>query len=98
MVAPAEKKTASKILEARGLTKIFERQRWFGRRAETIRAIDCVDLAVAEATTLGIVGESGSGKSTLAKCLTMLERADSGEILFNGRELTGLSRAELASV
>jgi len=97
MAPAAEKKNGNMILEARGLSKIFHRQRWF-RGTTTIRALDCVNVAVAEATTLGIVGESGSGKSTLARCLVMLERADSGEIWFGGRELTGLSRAELAGV
>jgi len=97
MVPAVEKKNRNMILEARGLSKIFHRQRWF-RGTATIRALDCVNVAVAEATTLGIVGESGSGKSTLAKCLVMLERADSGEIWFGGRELTGLSRGELTGV
>ncbi|MEN6617615.1 MAG: oligopeptide/dipeptide ABC transporter ATP-binding protein, partial [Syntrophorhabdus sp.] len=42
--------------------------------------------------TLGVVGESGSGKSTLARCLLFLERADSGQIIFDGVDILSMDR------
>src|SRR3954470_2895683 len=99
MATAAEAQAGTKmVLDARGLTKTFQRQRWFRGKHERVRALDDVSIRVAEGTTLGIVGESGSGKSTLAKCLAMLERADAGEIWFDGRDLTRFSRAELRRV
>ncbi|MBB2166071.1 amino acid ABC transporter ATP-binding protein [Gluconacetobacter sp. 1b LMG 1731] len=47
---------------------------------------DCT-LDLAEGQTVVILGPSGSGKSTLMRCLNLLLRADSGQILFRGRDL-----------
>jgi oligopeptide/dipeptide ABC transporter ATP-binding protein len=67
-----------------------------GRRSRrTLKAVDGVDLALAPGETLGIVGESGSGKSTLARAILKLVPASAGRISVLGRELAGLSRAEL---
>ena len=65
------------LLEVRGLSKTFPRA--------ARPAIASIDLTLEHGVTLGIVGPSGSGKSTLARCIAMFERADSGEILFEGR-------------
>lgn len=53
-----------------------------------------ISFSLAPGKTLGLVGMSGSGKSTLARILTGLIRPDSGRILFEGNELTGLKRQE----
>ncbi len=82
-------------LDVRGLSKRYVQQRPFGRRKATIEALADIDLAVPAGRTLALIGESGSGKSTLARCLALLERPDSGEIWFQGRNLLGLSQAEL---
>jgi ABC-type glutathione transport system ATPase component/ABC-type dipeptide/oligopeptide/nickel transport system permease subunit len=57
-----------------------------------------VDLEVREGEVVGLVGESGAGKSTLARMILGLERPDAGEILFEGRELSALSRRQLRAV
>ncbi len=75
------------ILEARGLTRTF------GSRREATRAVDDVSFSVGPGAILGIVGESGSGKSTTLRCVVGLERADAGEVLFDGVALTGADRA-----
>jgi len=73
------------ILEARQLTRTYKLRAAtrFGRRAQ-IRAVDRVDLGIAQGQTLGIVGESGSGKTTLARMFAGLIRPTSGSVLFNG--------------
>jgi peptide/nickel transport system ATP-binding protein len=48
-------------------------------------------------STLGVIGESGSGKTTLARCLTLLERPDTGTVTLDGTELTALQPRQLRS-
>ena len=64
-------------LQARGLTVHF------GRGHRRLTAVDRVDLAVPERTTVGLVGESGSGKSTLARALVGLVPIAEGEVLLD---------------
>ncbi|ASR11975.1 methionine ABC transporter ATP-binding protein [Rhizobium leguminosarum] len=65
------------------------------RRFGATAALDGISLTVKRGEILGIIGRSGAGKSTLIRCLNGLERADSGEILIEGRDITGLSEREL---
>ncbi|MCR1785701.1 ATP-binding cassette domain-containing protein [Nocardioides carbamazepini] len=74
------------ILAARGLTKSF------GPRRDARRVVDDVSFSVGPGAILGIVGESGSGKSTTLRCVVGLERADAGEVLFDGVPLAGADR------
>src|SRR5262245_4439428 len=48
--------------------------------------------------TLGLVGESGCGKTTTGRCILQLERPTSGEVIFEGRDLTKLGDDELRAV
>src|SRR5262249_24555837 len=48
--------------------------------------------------TLGLVGESGCGKTTTGRCVLQLERPTSGQVMFEGKDLTRLSEAELRRV
>ncbi|SCM83208.1 dipeptide transporter; ATP-binding component of ABC superfamily [uncultured Sporomusa sp.] len=70
------------------------RDRLFAKR-RVLAAVDNVSFAVGRRETLGIVGESGCGKSTLARCLVSLEKTTSGQIQFDGVELTAASQEEL---
>jgi oligopeptide/dipeptide ABC transporter ATP-binding protein len=85
------------LLELRGLCVHFPVRpgRIFGRDRGLVRAVDGVSLAVAPGEVLGLVGESGCGKSTLARAIVQLVRPTAGEILFEGRNLAGIGRAEL---
>jgi oligopeptide transport system ATP-binding protein len=68
------------------------------RRAGEVRAVDGVSFDVHSGKTIGLVGESGSGKSTLARTIVGLTPATSGSVQFEGREITGLSTAQMRPV
>jgi peptide/nickel transport system ATP-binding protein/oligopeptide transport system ATP-binding protein len=84
------------ILKARDLNKFYtQRAGRFGFGTKTVKALDNVSLELRHASTIAVVGESGSGKSTLARCLLQLQPLDGGSVLFQGRDLADLPRAEL---
>ena len=71
------------------MTKRFPiRGGFFGREVEAVHAVDGVSLDVAPGETLGLVGESGCGKSTTGRCILRLIEPSSGEIWFQGRDVT----------
>ena len=85
------------ILEVRDLVKHFPvgGGGLFGGFAGLVRAVDGVSFSIRRGETLGLVGESGCGKTTTGRCILQLERPTSGKVIFEGRDLTRLSPAEL---
>ena len=84
------------LLELRNLHTYFKTKRGI------IKAVNGVSYAVEAGKTLGVVGESGSGKSVSAMSILQLLDGngyiDSGEILFNGKELTGMPVKEMQKI
>lgn len=82
------------VLEVRDLVKHYPvRSGLLRRSTATVKAVDGVSLTLDRGRTLGLVGESGSGKSTLARVLVGVETPTSGQVLVDGEDVTGRSRA-----
>jgi putative ABC transport system ATP-binding protein len=61
---------------------------------EPVRAVDGVSMAVARGEFIALYGPSGSGKTTLLELIAGLKEPDSGSVLVNGRDVSGMSRKE----
>ena len=89
------------LVEIKGLTRIFDVSKpWLNRVIEReppqyLRAVDNVSMTINKGETYALVGESGSGKSTIAKMAVGLLAASSGEILFDGVDITKASNADM---
>src|SRR2546421_6250002 len=67
----------------------------FQKQIAAVKAVDGVSFSVRQGETLGVVGESGCGKSTMARCIMRLLDPTDGRIVFDGRDITRLSRADM---
>ena len=63
----------------------------YGEGDNAHHALRNVNLTIDDGDVFGIIGASGAGKSTLVRCLNLLERPTEGAILYDGRDITGLS-------
>ena len=77
------------ILSVRNLKK------YYNTGENTVKALDGINLDICKGEFLAVVGTSGSGKSTLLHMLGGLDNPTSGEIIIDGRNISGLSRDEL---
>jgi oligopeptide/dipeptide ABC transporter ATP-binding protein len=85
------------ILEAVDVAKHFRVGQKLFDKGSLVRAVDGISLRVRRGETVAIVGESGCGKSTLARLLTRLLDPTSGNVLFEGEDVTGIAGERLAS-
>jgi oligopeptide/dipeptide ABC transporter ATP-binding protein len=88
------------ILEVENLKKHFPVTRGIviKKKIGAVKAVDGISFTVRRGETLGVVGESGCGKSTMARCIMRLLDPTDGRIVFDGRDITRLSRAQIRPV
>lgn len=85
---------ADKILEVKNLKKYFPVESKVRVEPKSVKAVDDVSFDVYRNETLSIVGESGCGKSTTGRCLIGLNKPTSGEVIYNGKNIVGISDKE----
>lgn len=83
---------ANPIIEVKNLKKYFKTS------AGLLHAVDDVSFRIEQGKTLGVVGESGCGKSTLGRTTIHLLERTSGQILFEGKDVSDVSKTELKAL
>ena len=77
------------MIELKQLSKVFT------SGGIEVKALDDISLTVPEGTIYGVIGSSGAGKSTLIRCVNLLEKPSSGQVIVDGNELTTMSEKAL---
>lgn len=77
------------LVQVKDVCKYFH----VGKNAD-LKAVDHVSFDIYKGETVGLVGESGCGKSTMGRCMIRLYEPTSGEVLYEGKDITKLSKAE----
>ena len=80
------------MIEIKNVTKTFVTPK------QNVHACNDISLTIEDGEIYGIIGFSGAGKSTLVRCINLLERPTSGQVLIDGAELTAMSETELRKV
>ncbi len=77
------------------MIEIAHLSKTFGSGENQVSALQDVSLEIEKGDIFGIIGLSGAGKSTLVRCINLLERPESGQILFDGQNLMTLKPKQL---
>ena len=86
-------KNEPELIHVKNLIKSYSRHSSIFS-SDKFHAVDGVSFNVNKNEIVGLVGESGSGKSTISKILTKLIDFDSGQILFNGEDVSGITKSK----
>ncbi|ALF08861.1 methionine ABC transporter ATP-binding protein [Parageobacillus thermoglucosidasius] len=77
------------MIEIKNVTKIYSMKK------KQVVGVDNISLTIQDGEIFGIIGYSGAGKSTLLRCLNLLERPTSGQVIIDGVDLTSLNDKQL---
>lgn len=77
------------MIDIRNLNKVYESEN------TTVQALKDVSISVKKGEIYGIIGLSGAGKSSLLRCINLLEKPTSGEIIINGKDMIKLNSEDL---
>ncbi len=93
----SEAQAGEALLQVRNLKMHFPITRGiiFQRRVGSIKAVDGISFDLRRGETLGLVGESGCGKSTTGRAILRLYEPTSGEVIFEGQDLTKMKPSDL---
>jgi putative ABC transport system ATP-binding protein len=89
-VAPGSVATTTRVVQARGVSKIFKRD------AFQVTALDDVSIDIAKGDFLALMGPSGSGKTTLLNMIAAIDRPTAGELLVQGQDIFRLDDGQIA--
>ncbi|WP_191014672.1 methionine ABC transporter ATP-binding protein [Treponema zioleckii] len=84
-------------IDLKNLEKCYRKISDSNAESESVHAVDKVSLHIPSNEIFGIIGKSGAGKSTLVRLISLLEKPDSGEILYDGVRVDNLSKKALIS-
>ncbi len=94
-----ESTAPSFILEVKNLKMYFPvTQGIFRRKVGEVKAVDDVSFNINKGETIGLVGESGCGKTTVGRCLLRVYEPTSGQMVFEGQNITHLSHSKVRSL
>jgi ABC-type glutathione transport system ATPase component len=93
--ASTMKPVAERVLYVSGLGKSYRRGGASWQRSDVVIAASEVEFEIFSGQTLALVGSSGSGKSTVARCVTRLEKPDSGQIWLEGTDIAQFDSRQL---
>jgi peptide/nickel transport system ATP-binding protein len=86
------------ILEVINLKKHYTLRCGLFSKTKYVYAVDDISFSVKAGETLGLVGESGCGKSSLGRALLKLEEPTSGQIIYNGKDITHFTPRQMVSL
>jgi len=84
--------------EKKQLLKVEGLKKYFSTSGGMLHAVDDVNFTIREGETLGVVGESGCGKSTMGRTILRLHEPTSGNIFFQGKNITEYNTRQLKNL
>ena len=87
--------TEAPLVKISALSKSYRKRGVLFHHKSATHVLRNVDLSIPQDSMVALIGQSGSGKSTLARCLAMWEKADAGEIVIAGQNLSHMTSTEL---